>query len=141
MITGSSPTTRTWCISSRPAIAQLTRPKHRRFALDLEFGAALQDQEDLGAQVVAVARGHVARLEPQEARPDFGRDDDVLDIAAIVEDLQAAWLSGSFQVRQHDIAHQRHVLHGLAAGRERLLALRDARREVLELQLERVGLP
>ena len=89
-MTGSSPTTRTWCKLVPTGEAQLTRPQHRGFAVDLELGAALQYQEDLPAKVVAMARGHVADLEPQEARPDLGRDDDVLDIAAKVEDLQAA---------------------------------------------------
>ena len=57
-------------------------------SVDHELGLAVQDQEDLGTQVVAVRHVLLARLHAQEPRSDVGLNNQILDVGTCIEDLE-----------------------------------------------------
>src|SRR5437016_11898860 len=58
-------------------------------AVDLEDAAALEDQEDLMAQVVTVPGGDLGRLHAQEAGAYLRGHQQVADVRAVAEDREA----------------------------------------------------
>ena len=70
--------------------AELSRVEFLLVALDIEDATALEDEEDLVAEVVAVHAGDLARLHTQEARADVGSDEEVFYVLLVaeVEDLE-----------------------------------------------------
>ena len=51
----------------------------------MEDAAALQNEENLVAEVVTVQAGHFARLHTQEARANVRRDEEVFDVFLLAE--------------------------------------------------------
>ena len=70
--------------------AELSRVEFLLVALDIEDATALEDEEDLVAEVVAVHTGDLAGLHAQEARADVGSDEEVFYVLLVagVEDLE-----------------------------------------------------
>ena len=65
--------------------AELAGTEFGLFSGDLEDGPSLEDQEDFVSQVVAVAVGHLARLQAHEAGADLRRDEQIANILAEIE--------------------------------------------------------
>ena len=66
----------------------LPRAQLGDLAGDFEAGFALEDEEDLVPQVMAVALGNRPRLHAQETRANLWCDENVADVGSVVENLQ-----------------------------------------------------
>ncbi len=77
--------------------------------IDLELHAALQNEEDLGGTVVRVNCPVGPRVLLKEPTADLGRDDDIAEIRARVEDLY----------RRHCLFTDRHEVQGAPRWHQR----------------------